>query len=74
MNKTLPSDEVDLLQLIETILDGKWRIIAITTACVSGVFGFQFISPGRTCRDDRDQADSSDEADEYASLNSLELF
>ena len=45
MNETLPSDEIDLLQLIETIWDGKWKIIAITAACVLGVFGFQVINP-----------------------------
>ena len=40
MNETLPSDEIDLLQLTETIWDGKWKIIAITAACVLGVLGF----------------------------------
>lgn len=45
MNETLPSDEIDLLQLIETIWDGKWRIIAITAACLAGVFGFQVLGP-----------------------------
>ena len=45
MNETLPSDELDLLQLIETIWGGKWKIIAITAACVLGVFGFQVLGP-----------------------------
>jgi LPS O-antigen subunit length determinant protein (WzzB/FepE family) len=45
MNETLPSDEIDLLQLIETIWDGKWKIIAITAACVLGVLGFQDLGP-----------------------------
>ena len=45
MNETLPNDEIDLLQLIETIWDGKWKIIAITAACVLGVLGFQALGP-----------------------------
>jgi LPS O-antigen subunit length determinant protein (WzzB/FepE family) len=70
MNETLPSDEIDLLQLIETIWDGKWRIIAITAACVAGVFAFQAISPTPNFV----ATISSKEADQYAPLNSLELF
>ena len=45
MNNTLPIDEIDLLHLIETIWDEKWKIIAITIACVLGVFGFQILGP-----------------------------
>ena len=45
MNETLPSDEIDLIQLIETVWDGKWKIIAITAACVAGVFGSQALGP-----------------------------
>ena len=45
MTETPPSDEINLLQLIQAIWDGKWRIIAITAACVLGVFGFQVFGP-----------------------------
>lgn len=45
MNDIQPSDEIDLIQLIETVWDGKWKIIAITAACVFGVFGFQALGP-----------------------------
>jgi LPS O-antigen subunit length determinant protein (WzzB/FepE family) len=45
MNDTLPSDEIDILQLIETIWEGKWKIIAITAACVAGVLGLQVLGP-----------------------------
>jgi LPS O-antigen subunit length determinant protein (WzzB/FepE family) len=75
MNETLPSDEIDLLQLIETIWDGKWRIIAITAACVAGVFAFQAISPTPNFVATTEvKPISSKEADQYAPLNSLELF
>jgi LPS O-antigen subunit length determinant protein (WzzB/FepE family) len=75
MNETLPSDEIDLLQLIETIWDGKWKIIAITAACVLGVFGFQLIgtAPNFVATTEIKPI-SSKEADAYAALNSLELL
>lgn len=45
MNDIHTSDEIDLIQLIETVWDGMWKIIAITAACVAGVLGFQFLGP-----------------------------
>lgn len=45
MNVIQTSDEIDLIQFIETVWDGKWKIIAITAACVLGVFGFQVLGP-----------------------------
>lgn len=45
MNDFHTNTEIDLIQLIETVLDGKWKIIAITAACVVGVFGFQVLGP-----------------------------
>ena len=75
MNETLPSDEINLLQLIETIWDGKWRIIAITAACVLSVLGFQTISPAPTFVATTEiKPISSKAADAYASLNTLEVY
>ena len=45
MNDIHTSDEIDLIQLIETVWDGKLKIIAITATCVLGVFGFQALGP-----------------------------
>jgi LPS O-antigen subunit length determinant protein (WzzB/FepE family) len=45
LNDIQTSDEIDLIQLIETVWDGKWKIIAITAACALGVFGFQALGP-----------------------------
>ena len=45
MNDIQKSDEIDLIQLIETIWDGKRKIIAIAAACVLGVFSFQTLGP-----------------------------
>ena len=45
MNDIQKNDEIDLVQLIETIWDGKWKIIAITSACLVCVLGFQVFGP-----------------------------
>ena len=45
MDDIQPGDEIDLIQLIETIWNGKWKIIAITASCVMGVLGFQILGP-----------------------------
>ena len=45
MNDIQPSDEIDLIQLIETVWDGKWKVIATIAACVLGVYGSQINSP-----------------------------
>jgi len=45
MNDIHTSDEIDLIQLIETVWEGKWKIIAITAVCVLGVFGFRVLAP-----------------------------
>ncbi len=75
MNETLPSDEIDLLQLIETIWDGKWKIIAITAVCVLGVFGFQAISLAPIFVATTEiKPISSKKADAYSSLNSLDFY
>ena len=75
MNDIQTSDEIDLIQLIETIWDGKWKIIAITVACVLGVFGFQFISPAPSFVATTEiKPISSMEVNEYASFNSLEFY
>ena len=75
MNETLPSDEIDLLQLIETIWDGKWKIIAITAACVLGFSGFQVVSPAPSfVATTQIKPVSSKEADAYMALNSLEFY
>ena len=45
MNDIQTSDEIDLIQLIETVWDGKWKIIAITATCVLSVMGFLTLGP-----------------------------
>ncbi len=75
MNDTLPSDEIDLLKLIQTIWDGKWKILAISAAFAAGIFGFQSIRPKpHFIATVEIKPISSKEEDKYSSLNSLELF
>ena len=45
MNDIQKSDEIDLVQFIEMVWDGKWKIIAITAAFVAGVLGFRGLGP-----------------------------
>lgn len=69
------SDEIDLLQLIETLWEGKGKIIAITSACVLGMFGFQLLAPPPSFVATTEiKPISSKEADQYALLNSLEFY
>ena len=45
MNNVQSSDEIDLIQLIQTVWDGKWKISAITAGIAVCVFGFQISGP-----------------------------
>ena len=38
-------DEIDLLSLIQTIWDGKWKIASIIAVCLLSVFGFNIVKP-----------------------------
>jgi LPS O-antigen subunit length determinant protein (WzzB/FepE family) len=75
MNETSPSDEIDLIQLIETVWDGKWKIIAITAACVLGVFGFEVSGPvpSFVATTEIKRTLASD-AEDYRQSNALDFF
>ena len=45
MNEIQPSSEVDIFQFIETIWEGKWKIIAVTAACLVVSISFLSIRP-----------------------------
>lgn len=75
MSDIQQDDEIDLLQLIETLWEGKGKIIAITSACVLGMFGFQLLAPAPSFVATTEiKPISSKEADQYALLNSLEFY
>jgi LPS O-antigen subunit length determinant protein (WzzB/FepE family) len=75
LNDIHTSDEIDLIQLIETVWDGKWKIIAITAACVLGVFGFQVLGPAPNfvATTEIKPIPSSD-AEDYRQSNELGFF
>jgi len=40
-----PSDEIDLLEFVQTIWDGKFKIAAVIVMAVLGVAGFFYTQP-----------------------------
>lgn len=75
MNDTLPSNEIDLLQLIKTIWHGKREIIAITAVCVAGVFAFQALGPApRFIATTVIKPILSGDAENYRQSNALDFF
>lgn len=38
-------DEIDLVELFQTVWDGKWKIISFVVVCVVSVFGYQINQP-----------------------------
>ena len=46
--QTTYDDEIDLLSLIETIWDGKWRIASIIAVSLLSVFGFNIVKRNTT--------------------------
>jgi len=41
-------DEIDLLSLIQTIWEGKWKIASIVAVSLLSVFGFNIVKPNTT--------------------------
>ena len=41
-------NEIDLLSLIQTIWDGKWKIVSIIAVSLLLVFGFNIVKPNKT--------------------------
>jgi LPS O-antigen subunit length determinant protein (WzzB/FepE family) len=40
--KPIYDDEIDLMRIVETLWDGKWKIIGIVIVSLLGTFGYQF--------------------------------
>ena len=75
MGKVQPSNEIDLIQLIETVWSGKWTIIGIATAFVVSVFGFQALQPAPSFKANTlVKPIIANVADEYRQLNALDFF
>ena len=48
VNETKYDDEIDLLSLIQTIWDGKWKIVFIVVVSLLSVLGFNILKPDTT--------------------------
>lgn len=69
------SDEIDLIQIIETVWEGKWKIISITIVCVMGVLCVYAFGPAPTFVATTEiKPISESDAEEYRQSNALEFF
>ena len=41
---SIHDDEVDLISLIQTVWDGRWKIVCIMAVCLLSIFGYDIIS------------------------------
>jgi len=75
MNETLPSDEIDLLKLIETIWDGKLTVISFVIASALSVAGAFVLMPAPdfVATTEIRPAKVAD-VDRYRAFNDAELF
>jgi len=75
MNETLPSDEIDLIKLIQTILDGKLTVISFVIASALSVAGALAVMPAPdfVATTEIRPAKTAD-VDRYRAFNDAELF
>ena len=63
-------DEIDLLSLIQTIWDGKWKIASIIAVCLLSVFGFNIVKPNTSfIASTKIKPITSSEFDQYSLFN-----
>jgi len=68
-------DEIDLLSLIQTIWDGKWKIVSIIAVSLLSVFGFNILKPNTTFIASTEiKPITSFEFDKYSLYNSTDFF
>ncbi len=68
-------DEIDLLSLLETIWDGKWKIASIIAFALLSVFGFNIFMPNTTFTATTDiKPITSFEFDKYSLFNATGVF
>jgi len=75
MNETLPSDEIDLIKLIQTIWDGKLTVISFVIASALSVAGAFVVMPAPdfVATTEIRPAKVAD-VDRYRAFNDAELF
>lgn len=73
--RPLIDEEIDLLAFIETLWDGKWKIVGAIILSVLSVAGYQFVQPSQNFEvSGIVQSISTNEAEKYRKLNALNFF
>ena len=73
--RTPYDDEIDLVELFETLWRGKWKIFLTVVVTVVAVFGFQLTQPPSSFIATTEiRPITSVEADRYAASNATEFF
>ena len=74
------NDEIDLIELFQTVWDGRWKIVRIAFLSLLGVVGFQFIQlqftqpPPSFVATTEIKPINSVEAERYTGINALGFF
>lgn len=69
------SDEFDLIELLQTIWDGKWKIAFFAVASLIGMVSFQYVQPAANfTASTKIKGITSLQADAYAQSNALGFF
>ena len=75
VSETTNDDEIDLLSLIQTIWDGKWKIVSILAVFLLSVFGFNIVKPNTTFTASTEiKPITSFEFDKYRLFNAIGVF
>ena len=77
MDDTKPhyDDEIDLVELAQTVWDGKWKIVAVVALSVLSVLGYQTIQPQPNFEASTEiKPITSVEAERYRQSNALGFF
>ena len=68
-------DEIDLLSLMQTVWEGKWKIVSIIAVSLLPVFGFNIVKPNTTFTASTEiKPITSFEFDKYSLFNSTGVF
>ena len=69
------NDEIDLIELFQTVWDGRWKIVSIAFLSLLGVVGFQFTQPAPSFVATTEiKPINSVEAERYTAINALGFF
>lgn len=70
----IPDDEIDLVELFETVWEGRWLFVAITAVCVFLGGTFAFFAPKTYTGQFEIRPITSWASQQYTGLNSLDFF